>query len=86
MNRVDRRLSKLIDKADNDVGQVEWRDLSSVLKRFGFEQVPGGRHPAFHNADTNQTLNGVSRPHPSKDVKRYTCKQVVDFLRRHKYL
>lgn len=46
-----------------------WDELVTLMRRLGYEVLPGkGSHSAFHNAETDDYIRGIPKPHKGKSV------------------
>jgi hypothetical protein len=62
----------------------EWEELLSLMKAFGFElRTSGGSGRKFFDP-ASKALLFMHEPHPSKVLKAYQVREVIQFLRRER--
>lgn len=77
MNSKNRKILKMIF-ADPVNGNIEWRDIESLLVTVGCRVVEGkGSSVTFEKDGVRATFH---RPHPDKAALRYRVKAAREFL------
>ncbi|GBF22623.1 toxin HicA [Candidatus Gastranaerophilus sp. (ex Termes propinquus)] len=78
------KIEKLLQKFLNNPKDLEWREFVKILSHFGFEQMPcgvsGGSRRTFENQDGVKLY--FHEPHPSKIVKSYALRSVIEVLKK----
>lgn len=82
MSRKEKALARLIE-APKD---FTWDELKAIMAAFGFAmKTTGGSGRKFIHGETGVTLF-MHEPHPSKVLKAYQVREVVDLLKREGFV
>lgn len=75
--------NKLIDRFLSIPADFTWDELVKVLSSYGYQQIrlgkTGGSGRKF--ADENDNLISLQEPRPSKIVKKYALRQIIENLK-----
>ena len=78
------KIDKLIERFLNIPKDLEWTELIKILSYYGFEimqkGITGGSRRCFKNKDGLKLY--FHEPHPSKIVKMYAIRQVIETLKK----
>ena len=73
---------KLTEKLLNLQTAMTWRELVTLLQRFGYRQIQGsGSRVKFDNGNPLATIN-LHKPHPSNELKAYVKRLVAEHLKK----
>lgn len=80
MERSDKLLERLLRRPRD----FTWDELTTLLRRLGFQQVrtgrTGGSRRRFVHADG--AIISLHQPHPGRILKRYQIDQIIETLER----
>jgi predicted RNA binding protein YcfA (HicA-like mRNA interferase family) len=77
MTKKDKLLARLFSKPKD----FEWRELKTLLKGLGFEEVGStGSRVKFQDSTSGRIIN-LHRPHPGNVVKQYVLDRVIEELK-----
>jgi predicted RNA binding protein YcfA (HicA-like mRNA interferase family) len=82
------RKDKLIERLLLIPKDFTWEEMINVLASFGFTEIKKGKTGGSRRKFTNSNKDIISlhKPHPKNIIKHYALKDVINFLRIHKYL
>jgi len=77
---VNKKQQKILDRVFQipTRSDIEWKDIQSLLTACDAD-ISRGRGSRIRIVLSNQILN-IHKPHPQKELKKYTVELVRDFL------
>ncbi len=77
------RKEKLLDRFLSIPSDFSWNELLVVLKSCGYNEIPKGKTAGSRKkfADDSNNIILMHKPHPSKIVKKYAIRQVIEHLK-----
>ena len=74
------KISKLVDSLKAKPKDLTWKEVCTLCNSLGFKEVQGsGSRVKFFNRELDCVIC-LHKPHPSKIIKQYALKQVLDIL------
>jgi len=85
MSKLEKLKQKLLATPKN----YTYADMVTLLKGFGYIEEDRGRSSGsavmFYNKEMNDKIM-IHKPHPQKELKRYTVKLIIEKLKNNKML
>ena len=78
MSREQKLLNRLLSKPKD----YTWAELSTLLKKLGYEQIEGSGSRVKFYLEEPRNLIMVHKPHPSGILKAYQIKDVINNLNK----
>ncbi|MFN3235282.1 MAG: type II toxin-antitoxin system HicA family toxin [Gammaproteobacteria bacterium] len=76
------KINKLIQRIRSQPADFEWRELVVLMRHLGFDEVQGdGSRVKYYHEDYDCMIS-LHKPDPSKVLKKYMIKRVVETLSR----
>lgn len=71
-------------RALNNTSKLTFNEVEGLLKYLGYKEgnkgkTSGSRVEFYRNGQVEKFI--IHKPHPSKDVKQYVVKQLLEFLK-----
>ncbi len=84
MSRNEKLLNRLLS-VPND---FTWDELVSLLAYYGIKNIKSGKTSGSRRkfADANKNIISLHEPHPSKIMKGYAIRDVIDYLKSHRHI
>lgn len=77
---------KAIDRVLSKPSDFGWDELSLLMEGFGYDvKTTGGSGRKFIHPESRATLF-MHQPHPSKILKAYQVREVIQFLKQEKHI
>ncbi|MDR0799792.1 MAG: type II toxin-antitoxin system HicA family toxin [Dysgonamonadaceae bacterium] len=78
---------KLIERFKRQPKDFTFDELKTLLGYFGFKTNNKGKTSGSRVEFENLTDSLIAhKPHPSNIIKGYAMKQILDYLKEHKYI
>lgn len=84
MSRNEKLLSRLLSVPKD----FTWDELISLLAYYGYIKIKSGRTGGSRRkfADVKKNIISLHEPHPSKIMKEYALRDVIENLKTHGHL
>jgi predicted RNA binding protein YcfA (HicA-like mRNA interferase family) len=75
---------KLLERLQCRPRDFTWDELTTLLRRLGFQQVRTGRTGGSRRrfVHPNGVMMSLHQPHPGRILKRYQIDQIIETLER----
>ena len=75
---------KLLERLQRRPRDFTWDELTTLLRRLGFQQARTGRTGGSRRrfAHPNGVMMSLHQPHPGRILKRYQIDQLIETLER----
>lgn len=84
MSRNEKLLSRLLSVPKD----FSWDELISLLAYYGIKKIKSGKTAGSRRkfADENKNIISLHEPHPSKIMKEYAIRDVIEYLKSHGHI